>query len=127
MNQFKEVKKLIRQTGTKVFIYFGVREAGEEFDPEEMNYDYVNLNATCIKGWVSQISPEKLVWKQYGLVNTGSVELLCDAKYKDWFKYCNKIVINDVEYSVFKSAEGSRVLIYDRAGDLIRVILQKKG
>ena len=37
------------------------------------------------------------------------------------------IVVNDVEYSVFKSAEGSRVLIYDRAGDLIRVILQKKG
>lgn len=127
MTQFKEVKKLIRQTGSKVFIYFGVREAGDDYDEEEQNFAYVNLNATCIKGWVSQISPEKLTWKQYGLENTGAVELLCDAKYKNWFKYCNKIVIDDVEYSVFKSAVGSRVMIYDRAGDLIRVILQKKG
>lgn len=125
--QCREVKSLINQTGTKVNIYFGVREVGDDFDPESQNFTYTNLNPKCIKAWIYQISAEKLVWKQYGLDQTGAIELLCDSKYKKWFQTCNKIEINNEEYSVFKSAVGNRVLIYDRPNRMVRVVLQKKG
>lgn len=123
----KEVKQLINKEGTKVYCYFAVKSTGDDYDPESKNYQYTNLNPHVFKAYVYQISPEKLVWKEYGLQEMGAVELLCDAKYYDWFKSCNKLVIDDVDYSVFKVGADNRVLIQKRAGDLIRVVLERKG
>ena len=121
------VKELIKVNGTKISIYFGIRSAGEDFDPREQNYDYTNLPYKTIKGYIQTISPEKLVWKEYGLQEMGAVEVLCEAKYKEWFKMCNRVVIDSEDYSVFKIGNGNRVLIQDRPGNIIRVVLEKKG
>jgi len=122
-----DIKELVRVNGTKVYVYFATKSAGDDYDPEEKNYTYTNMNPLVIKAYLTQISPEKLVWKQYGLQEMGAVELLCEAKYKNWFKICNKIVIDDNEYAVFKVGNGNRVLIQERAGDMIRVILERLG
>jgi hypothetical protein len=123
----KDIKKFIKEEGVKVLIYFAVKSTGDDYDPEDRNYTYTNLNPKCIKAWVSQISPEKLVWKQYGLVEQGALELITDSKYTEWFKKCNRIVINEVDYSVYKVGADSRVLVQVRPGNLIRVVLEKKG
>ena len=121
------IRELVKANGTKVYIYFATKSAGDDYDPEEKNFIYTNMNPLVIKGYVTMISPEKLVWKQYGLQEMGAVEVLTESKYKNWFKICNKIVINDAEYAVFKIGNGNRVLIQDRPGNMIRVVLERKG
>ena len=123
----KDIKRLISTTGEKVYFYFAIRSMGDDFDPHEQNYIYTNLNPKTCKAWVSTISAERLVWKQYGLQETGAVELVTESRYKEWFKKANKIVINDEEYAVYKVGANNRVLVYDRPGGLIRVILERKG
>ena len=127
MNNIPFVKDLINSQGKKIYIWFAVKSAGSDFDPAEKNYEYTDLNAHVIKGYVQMISPEKLVWKQYGLQEIGAIEVLCEAKYKDWFKKCSKIEVDGNEYAVFKIGSGNRVLIQDRPGNIIRVVLERKG
>jgi hypothetical protein len=122
-----EIKQLIKENGTKVYIYFAVKSMGDDYDTYTKNYTYTNLNPHVLNAWLYTISPEKLVWRQYGLQETGAIELLCEAKYKDWFKACNRIVINDEDYSCFKVGADSRALIFARPGNMIRVILERKG
>jgi len=125
--QIPFIKDLIRINGTKIYIYMGMKSAGDDFDPYTKNYTYTDMNPKVIKGYIQMISPEKLVWKQYGLQEMGAVEVLCESKYKELFKHCNRVVINGEDYSVFKVGSGNRVLVQDRPGDIIRVVLEKKG
>ena len=121
------IKELIGVNATKIKVYFATKYAGDDFDPYEKNYTNSYLNPKTIQGYVTQISPEKLVWKEYGLQEMGAIEILCDSRYKNWFKICAKVEVGTDEYSVFKVGTGSRVLIQDRPGNLIRVVLEKKG
>ena len=123
----KDIKKLINSTGTKVFIYFGKKETGDDYDPEEKNYTYTNYNPIIIKAWVRTISAEKLVWQEYGLTETGALELVCESRFRNWFKSCTRITIDGFDYSAYRVGADNRVLIYERPGNLIRVILQRKG
>jgi hypothetical protein len=119
------LQRLINDGGTKVYLYFATKMAGDNFDPYEKNYVDVNLNPNVIKGYMTTISPEALVWTQYGLNEIGSVELFCETKYTSWFKQAKRIVIEGNDYSVFTA--GGRLMIQDRPYGVIRVILQKKG
>jgi glutathione peroxidase-family protein len=121
------IQQIIKENGNKILIYPAVKQVGDDFDPWEKNYEYVDMNPYTLKGYVSMISPEALVWKQYGLQEMGAIEILCEAKYKNWFKVANKVVVNGEEYSVFKTGTNNRVLIQDRPYNNIRVILQRKG
>jgi len=121
------IQQIIQENGTKILIYPAVKQVGDDFDPFERNYEYVDMNPYTLKGYVSMISPEALVWKQYGLQEMGAIEILCEAKYKNWFKVANKVIVNGEEYSVFKTGTNNRVLIQDRPYNNIRVILQRKG
>jgi hypothetical protein len=118
------IKDLIANNGTKILVYFATKVAGEDFDPYTKNYERVNLPPKCIIGYVLQVTPEKLVWKQYGLQEMGAVEILCESKYKDWFKNCNRVVINGNDYSVFRLGSGKQAMIHERAGGIIKVSLE---
>jgi hypothetical protein len=123
----KNIFSLIKEQGKTIHVYFALKSTGDDYCSEEKNYTYTNLNPKTIKGYVSSVSPEKLVWRQYGLSETGAVEVLTSDRYIEWFKKANRIVIDNVDYSVYKVGSDNRVLIDRRAGGLIRVILQKKG
>ena len=62
------------------------KTAGDDFDPFEKNYTYSTLNPKVITGYVRDIQPEALVWKEYGLSQVGAKEVLCDKKYRNWFE-----------------------------------------
>jgi len=110
---------------TKIRISFSQKTAGEYFDPYEQNYTYVNSNPITIKGYVSEVTGEALVYKQYGLQNMGAKEILCDVKYKNYFLNANKIEIDGDNYLVFKEATGGRTIISNRAKKMIRVIVTR--
>jgi hypothetical protein len=111
---------------TKVFFYFAVKSAGPDYDPYEKNWTYSNQNPQTVKMYVREIDAESLVWRNIGVQETGAVEILCEERYKNWFLFANKIVINGDEFEVYKEATGGKVLIQKRPYKIIRVVLRKK-
>jgi len=124
-NRLKYLEKVIKENSTKIYIYFSKATYGDDYDPYEQNYTYTNLNPLVIKGYVRDISPEALVWKQYGLREMGAKEIICDKRYRNWFEKCNKIEINGEKFQVFKEGTGNRCIIQERPFNLIRVVINK--
>jgi len=124
-NRLKYLEKIIKENSTKIYIYFSIATAGDDFDPYEQNYTYTNLNPLVIKGYVRDISPEALVWKQYGLREMGAKEIICDKRYRNWFEKCNKIEINGEKFQVFKEGVGGKFIITSLPYNLIRVVINK--
>jgi hypothetical protein len=110
---------------TKINVYFAQKQIGEDFDSEEQNYTYTNLNSHTIRGYVREVDSTKLIYKQYGLSEQGLVEILVEDKYEDYFRNCNRIVIDSKDYSIFREATGKRALITKRPFRLLRVVLRK--
>jgi hypothetical protein len=110
---------------TKIKLFFSTKSVGEDFDPYEKNYTYGNLNPLTIKGYVHDIKPEALVWKQYGLAEVGAKEVLIEEKYVQWFRICNKIEIDGDTYQVYKENVGNRLLIDKRPFKTARIIISK--
>ena len=110
---------------TKVLLYMSTKTAGVDYDSDEQNYTYTNLNPITINAYVSEVSAEGLVFKAYGLQNIGAKSILCEAKYKNMFENCNKITIDGDNYTVFREGTGSKTLISNRPKGLIRVIIQR--
>jgi len=121
------ISRLFKHTDfcTKIKIYFSQKTAGDYYDPYEENFTYTNLNPLTIKGYVSEITSEALVYKQYGLQNMGAKEILCDVKYKSYFEKCNKLEIDGDNYTVFKEGTGNKTIISNRAKKMIRVVVTR--
>ena len=122
-----EVTNLLKHTNfsTKISIFMSTKTAGDDYDEYEDNYTYSNLNPIIVKGYVREVSPEALVYKQYGMQNMGAKEILCDSKYKNLFENCNLIEIDSDKYMVFKEGTNNRTLISDRPNKLIRVVVTR--
>ena len=113
--------------GKKVLIHFSSATAGDDYDGYEQRKTFTNLNPISIKAYVNNISPEALIYKQYGLHNLGAVQILCSSRYENYFRICNKITIDGNEYQVFKEGTGQKALISPRPYDQIRIILTRNG
>ena len=124
----KQITDLIENPAltTKIYIYFGYITYGDDYDEYEKNTIDAKLNPKIIKAYVRDVSPEALVYKQYGLHEQGAKEVICDAKYKAWFEKCAKIVIDSKEYQVYKEGAGQRAIITERKFDMIRVVLSRR-
>jgi len=129
MKTLKEITNILKEQEftTKVRIFFSTKSAGDDYDEYEGNYVYGNLNPKTIKAYVREITPEALVWKQYGLHQMGAKEIICEKKYRSWFENCNKIEIGSTEYQVFKEGTGSRTIISERPYNMIRVVVSRNG
>lgn len=123
----RQILKTIEHSGlnTKIQIFFSTRAVGEDYDPYEKTFTYTNQNPLTIKGYINDLTPEALVWKQYGLAESGMKEIICDKKYANWFRLCNKIKIDTDTYQVYREAVGNRFLISELPLKLIRVIVSK--
>jgi len=114
-----------KELSTKIKLFFSTRTIGEDFDSYEKNYTYNNLNPITIRGYVRDLRPESLVWRQYGLSETGAKEIICADKYIEWFKNCNKIEIDNDSYQTYKENVGNRFLITKLPFKLARVVIRK--
>lgn len=123
----KQINDLLKNSNltTKITIYFSTKSVGEDFDPREKNYEYSNLNPQTIKGYVRDIKPESLFWRQIGISEIGAKEVICEEKYGEWLKMANKVEIDGDEYHVYKENVGKRVLITKLPFKLIKAILTK--
>ena len=113
-------------TATKIQLYFAVEIAEDGYDPFETNLTPSNLNPKTIRGYLHNVTPEQLVYKQYGLSNIGAMEIVVDEKYYNWFKIANKIKIEDIDYRVLRkgNADGSKGdVIAKRVFKMVRIVL----
>jgi len=123
----QEIRNLLQNSNvaTKITLYFSVQTVGADYDPYEKTYTYSNLNPITIRGYVRDVKPEALVWKQYGLSEVGAKEIICDSSYAKQFRLCNKIEIDGDSFQVYKENVGNRLLIEKRPLKLIKVIVKK--
>jgi hypothetical protein len=112
-------------TATKITIYFATKVAEEGYDPYEDNLSTSNLNPKTIRGYIHPVTPQQLIYKQYGLSNIGAVEIICDEKFLDWFKTANKIVIDSIDYKTLAvgNAETKGSLVTKRAFKMGKIVL----
>lgn len=123
-----QINKLLENSNlcTKVSVFFSYRSFGDDYDNYENNYTDANLNSKTLKAYVTDISPQALVYKQYGLHEIGAKEILCKDRYRNWFEKCAKITIDGDEYQVFKEAAGNRAIITSRPFKTIRVVVSRR-
>jgi len=117
-------------TATKIMIYFATKTDEDGYDPYEGNLTSTKLNPKTIRGYIHAVTPQQLIYKQYGLSNIGAVEIICDEKYMNWFKKAHKIVINNIDYKtlVVGNAAGSDSnpkgsLVTKRAFKMAKIVL----
>lgn len=123
-----DVFKLLQNSNlcTKIKLFFSTQVAADGYDNYEQNYTQTYLNPLTIKGYVREISAESLVWRQIGAKEVGAKEILCDAKYADWFRNCRKIEIDGDTYETYKETTGGRFMIENRPFNIIKVVVTKK-
>ena len=127
--RFKNLTKVLKNKKfmTKIQVYFSYEFVPDYYDPYENNTETLNLNAKTIKGYVSKMQQTSLIWKEYGLQETGAVQVLCDKQYKNYFMNCVKAEIDGQEYTVYRDTEGNRQTITENKAGFITVVLSKKG
>ena len=131
MLRIKKIQKSLLKTlennqfSTKIRLYFSSKIIGEFFDSYERVYTHVNQNPITIKGYVTEISAEALVWKQYGLSEIGAKEITCNKKYAPWFKLASKIEIDGDSYQTYKENVGGKFLISELPLNLVKIIVMK--
>lgn len=128
MKENEEIIKILEndEYTTKISLFFASASYDESYDRYEDNKTLTNLNPITIKGYVRDLSSEKLYWKQFGKVEGGGKEVICKAKYADLFRNANRIEIDGDEYSCYKDATGENATITKRQFGIIRVTLIKK-
>jgi hypothetical protein len=122
-----KINRLLRDKNlcTKIYLYMSTKSVGEDFDSEENNYTYSNLNPITVKGYVTDIKPESLVYRQVGLAETGAVEVLCENRFAEYFRLANKIIIDDDQFQVYKDNVGNRLQITKIPFELCKIMLVK--
>ena len=139
LNKFKHIRQfedLMDKdfTAEKITLYFAMETALEGYDPYEHNTTPSNLNPKTIRGYIHHITPEQLIYKQYGLSNMGALEIVVDSKYYDWFKIANKITIDSIDYRVMRegNADGTPsnprgTVVAKRAFKMVRLVLVRNN
>lgn len=129
MKKLRELESIFnnKELTKQIKLYFSTKSIGSDYDSYEKNYTYTELNPKTIRGVVSELSPEALVWKEYGLSEIGAVELICLGKHRSLFENCTRVEIDSNSYAVLKDATGNRAVIQGRYNDqTIRVVLFRK-
>lgn len=127
MKKLREISNILKNNSftTNVKLYMSTKVSGDAYDSYEKNYTLSNLNPITIKGLVRNISPETAFYKGYGQRLEGAKEIITEKRYVEAFKNCNKIIIDDVTYQVFREGLGNNVSIIERTNDLIRVTVTR--
>lgn len=124
--EFQKLFKLY-EFNTKVTLIFSYRQAPEGYDPYEAAEEEYDLNPRTIKAYVIDVTPEAMTYKLQGMAVRGAKEIICDAKYYEWFKICAKVKIDDQEYQVFRLGSASNSTVTKRPFNIMKAyVVQKK-
>jgi len=110
----------------KINLYFARKDYNEDYDKYEDNAEYELLNPITIKGYMIEISPEKMYWKKIGKIEGGGADIICKYKDVELFRNARKIVIDNDEYCFYSEGEGSKASFKKLQGGFAKITLIKK-
>ena len=125
-DRLEYIRTIIKEFGKRVLVYFSFQTKTDGYDSYRDNKTETNLNSKTLKAYVSSLRSMSSILAEYGLKETGSLQIITDAKYRNYFEHSNKILIDSEEYQVFRESTGGNSLIQSLPKNLIRVILERK-
>jgi len=129
IENFKEnIDQVFLDNSQDVLVYLRASTTkGPNFDPERQAGYVVTLqNPMSVKAIVRTVSPESMILKELGQVDTDALELLIKDKDIDLIKLSEKIVVNGNDYYKFNESVGGKFLIWKRSFNYYRVWIWRK-
>ena len=113
----------------KIWVY--LKDAlvkGSNYDPfRNTGYTKSNQNPLSVKAMVKQLQANSLIMRELGLTVSGSIEVIIKRKDVALIKLAEKITYDNIEYSVYNKALGSRIQIYKKPFGFYHVVLFQVG
>lgn len=86
----------------------------ENFDPfRDTGYKITSQNPIPVKVLTKIINPSSLIFKEMGLTEAGSIQIILQDRDIELFKISEKITIDNKKYYVYRDAVGGKVQIFE--------------
>lgn len=117
-----------RQGTIKVRVYKkGSKSVGTYYDPyRNVGYTKTKQNPFSIQAIARDISPERLIYKEFGIAEAGAKELIIHKRDVNLIRISERIEIDDEDYYVYNDKIGNKLQIFKRSFDYYRVIIFKR-
>ncbi len=104
------------------------KEKFEDFDPfRKTGYKITSQNPIPVKILTKTISPNELILKEIGIVNSGSIWIILNDRDVTLIKNSEKITIENIEYYVHDDAVGNKFQVFPTEfADMSKIILFRK-
>ena len=114
------------QKNIKVFLRTSYTQ-GSNFDPfRDVQYTKSISNPLNIKAVVRTLSSNSLIIRDFGLKQTGAIEILIRDSDVNFIRKADKIEYKGIEYYAYNDAIGNRLQITDKEFGYSRVIVFRK-
>ncbi len=125
-NMFDEFFRKYRKTAL-VFLRSS-KEKFENFDPfRDTGYKISNQNPEPVKVITKTISPNSLILKELGLVESGAIFIILNNRDVTLIKNSERITIENKEYYVYNDAIGNKFQIFPTEwADMSKIIIFRK-
>lgn len=125
-NMFDEFFRKYRKTAL-VFLRSS-KEKFENFDPfRDTGYKISNQNPEPVKVITKAISPNSLILKELGLVESGAIFIILNNRDVTLIKNSERITIESKEYYVYNDAIGNKFQIFPTEwADMSKIIIFRK-
>lgn len=119
----------MKKIESKIFLYLpGSTIKGPNYDKfRDTGYQKAYMNPQCVKGWLRDTAPNEFIARQLGKVATGTKKAIVKNNDVSLFMLANRIVIKDVDYSLYSEATGNRLQILPLDDDYTEVTLYIKN
>lgn len=120
---------LFKEYAETVWVYLkSSNSKGSNYDAyRNTGYTKTSQSPEPVKAHVRQILGNSLIAREIGLVESGAIEIVVSSSDVNLFKFCDKVVYNDEEYSIYNQALGNKVQIFKSEFNFSRVILFRQG
>lgn len=117
-----------RQGTVKVKVFMkSSKSIGTNYDPfRNTNYTKTKQNPIFIQALVRDVSPEKLIYKEMGVSETGAKELVIHSRDVNAIKISERIEIDGENYYIYNDRVGNKLQIFKRSFDYYRVIIFRR-
>ncbi len=121
--------QVFRDKSKKAFVFLrGARTKDANFDPDR-NTGYVqkNQNPLTVKVLTQIITPNSLIFREMGLTEAGSLQIILADNDVELFKNSEKITIDNNDFYVYKDAVGGKVQILPtQFAKFSKIVLSRK-
>lgn len=118
-------EKIFKDHSIKIQVFLrGQKVKGQNYDKfRDVGYEKELQNPIFIDAMQKTVSSNSLIIREIGLIQSGAIQIIVKDNDLSFIKLAEKILINDVEYTPFIKALGSRIQIEKLPFNYHKIIL----